>query len=439
MVMANDDANFEKRVVKKVMWRFLPFLGLGYIVLYLDRTNIGVAGLVMNDDLAISASMFGFASGVYYWTYTLCEIPSNKILTRVGAKVWIPRIMITWGLVTLGTAFVQGEVSLVVMRMLLGIAEAGFSPGVLFFLTLWFPASVRGRVFSIVISFIAGSAVLLPAVTATLRLDGLAGLEGWRWTFIVTAIPAIIVGFVLYRVLIDEPRHASFLTNSERSWLVETLDAERKALPGGQRQTFRHGMTDWRVWIFVAAWIGYTYAFNGYSFFLPQILSDIGFSTDQIGWVGALPALVAIPCIVWWCRHSDRTQDRRWHYALPCALGAVGFFALAVLMERPAAATAVLVLGGVGLYGAMSMFYLNPTALFSGASAAAALAVINGIGNMGGYLGPQVTGILRDQTGGYAAAVAMYGVALLVSGALVLAVTRLRRETAALTPASENV
>jgi MFS transporter, ACS family, tartrate transporter len=427
---AFDAAQIEQRVIKKLLRRFLPFLGLCYIVLYLDRTNIGVAALTMNDDLGISASVFGFASGVYYWTYTLFEIPSNKILTKVGASLWIPRIMITWGLVTIGIAFVQGEVSLVVMRMFLGIAEAGFSPGVLFFLTLWFPARVRGRVFSIIISFIAGSAVLLPAVTATLKLDGLAGLEGWRWTFIVTGIPAVVMGFLCYRVLIDHPGKATFLTDPERRWLVRTLEAERREMHGEQVQTFRHGMTDARVWIFVAAWIGFTYALNGYSFFLPQILQEVGFSISQIGWVGALPALVAIPCIVLWCRHSDHTMDRRWHYALSSALGAVGFFALAGFLERPGAAVAVLVLCAIGMYCAMATFYLNPVTLFSGASAAAALAVINGIGNVGGYFGPQLTGILRDQTGGYGAAIATYGVALLVSGVLVLVVTSDRRAPA---------
>lgn len=421
----------ERAVIRKVTWRFLPFLGLGYIVLYLDRTNIGVAALSMNEALGISASVFGFAAGVYYWTYTLCEIPSNKILTRIGARLWIPRIMLTWGAITIGTAFVQGELSLIVMRMLLGIAEAGFSPGVLFFLTLWFPSRVRGRVFSIIISFIAGSAVLLPAVTATLRLDGLAGLEGWRWTFIVTGVPAILLALVLYRVLIDSPHEASFLTEVERHWLVRTLDEERKSVEGGQAHTFRKGLTDPRVWVFVIAWIGFTYAFNGYSFFLPQILAEVGFSVNQLGWVGALPAFVAIPCLVFWCLHSDRSEDRRWHYAVPALVGAVGFFALSGSLGTPAAAVLTLLVAAIGLYCAQAMFFLNPITMFVGASAAAALAVINGLGNMGGYFGPQVTGMLRDATGSYGAAIAAYGVALVVSAALVLAVTRTpRRETA---------
>jgi len=433
MLEAVDDGRIEKRVIKKVMWRFLPFLGLGYIVLYLDRTNIGVAGLTMNEDLGISATVFGFASGVYYWTYTLCEIPSNKILTKLGASLWIPRIMVTWGLVTIGIGFVQGELSLVIMRMLVGIAEAGFSPGVLFFLTLWFPAPVRGRVFSIIISFIAGSAVLLPAVTATLRLDGLAGLEGWRWTFIITGIPAIVLGVVLYRVLIDHPGKATFLTPTEREWLTTTLEAERREIRGDQSHSFRQGMTDPRVWVFVLAWIGFTYAFNGYSFFLPQILAEIGFGVGQIGWVGALPALVAIPCLVLWCRHSDRTADRRWHYALPAVLSAVGFFALSGSLGSPGLAVAVMTVAAIGLYSAQAMFFLNPVAIYTGASAAAALAVINGIGNLGGYFGPQVTGVLRDQTGGYASAIAAYGVGLLVSAGLVLAVTRKKAAAAAAT------
>lgn len=424
-----DPGAIERAVIRKVTWRFLPFLGLGYVVLYLDRTNIGVAALSMNEALGISASVFGFAAGVYYWTYTLCEIPSNKILTRVGARVWIPRIMLTWGSITIGTAFIQGEVSLVIMRMLLGIAEAGFSPGVLFFLTLWFPARVRGRVFSVIISFIAGSAVLLPAVTATLHLDGLAGLDGWRWTYIVTGIPAILLALVLYRVLIDTPREASFLTEPERSWLVRTLDEERAAVEGDNVHSFRKGLTDPRVWVFVLAWIGFTYAFNGYSFFLPQILADIGFSVDQLGWVGALPAFIAIPCLILWCLHSDRVNDRRWHYAAPALLGAVGFFALSASLNTPTMAVATLLVAAIGLYCAMGMFFLNPTTMFVGASAAAALAVINGIGNMGGYFGPQVTGLLRDVTGGYGAAIAMYGVALLGSAVLVLAVTRSRRRT----------
>ncbi|WFR71097.1 MFS transporter [Prescottella defluvii] len=198
------------RTVRKVMLRFMPVVGLAYIVLYLDRLNIGVAGLTMNQELGISASMFGFAAGIYFWSYTICEPPSNYILTRVGARRWITRIMITWGIVTIATGFVQGATTLVICRVLLGIAEAGFSPGMLYFVSRWFPNADRGRAMAWIVTFICISGLGTPITTYLLAIDGFLGLSGWRWVFILTGIPAVIMAFVCFRVLRDSPAQAEF-------------------------------------------------------------------------------------------------------------------------------------------------------------------------------------------------------------------------------------
>ncbi|WP_406036473.1 MFS transporter [Micromonospora sp. NBC_00898] len=425
--------DLETRVIRKLMRRFLPFLGLCYIILYLDRLNIGVAALTMNSDLGISATAFGFAAGIYFWSYSLLEVPSNLILAKVGARRWIPRIMVTWGIVTIGMAAIQDEISLYVARFLLGVAEAGFSPGVLFFMTLWFPARVRGRVFGTLVAFIAVSGVTLPLCAHILQFtDGMAGLAGWRWLFILTGIPAILLAVICYRVLVDKPADASWLTDHERQWLVRTLAEEREshARQGHPLSPIR-GLTDPRVLVLVVAFSCVTFGLNGYSFWLPQILKTFGAGTLQIGWLAAVPPLLAVVPMLLWSRHSDRVGERVWHFALPAGVGAAGFGLAAVSLDRPALAMVGFCIAAIGMYTALSVFFLVPSAFLNGVAAAAGLALINGLGNIGGYFGPQVTGILKDATGGFGGAVAGYGVALLIAGMIVVALGRaLARGTA---------
>ncbi|GAA2988882.1 MFS transporter [Streptosporangium longisporum] len=414
----------EKDVLRKVARRLLPFIGLCYIVLYLDRLNIGVAALTMNAELGISATVFGFAAGVYFWSYTLFEVPSNLILTRLGARRWIARIMITWGLVTMATAAVQGTTSLIVMRVLLGFAEAGFSPGMLYFLTCWFPKRARGRGMAVIVAFIAISGLCSPISAELLSLDGVAGLSGWRWMFIVTGIPAVVLGLVCLRVLPDRPEDVTWLSAGERTWLRERLDAERAADgPEGSHSALR-GLASVRTLVLSMVFITVTFALNGYGFWMPQILKTFQLSNTQVGWLGALPPLLAIAPVVLWTRHSDRTGERLWHFVVPCAVGAAGFLFAAVTLDRPVPAMVGFCVAAVGIYTALASFFLLPMSILHGTAAAAGLALINGLGNLGGYFGPQAVGLIKDATGGFGWAVAAFGIALLLGCAVATSLAR---------------
>ncbi|AKS36201.1 MFS transporter [Mycolicibacterium goodii] len=407
------------------MWRFMPVIGLCYIVLYLDRQNIGIAALTMNDDLGISASAFGFAAGVYFWSYTILEPPSNFILTKVGARRWIFRIMVTWGLVTIATGFVEGATSLTIARILLGVAEAGFSPGMLYFVSRWFPAAQRGMAMSWIVTFICLSSLGTPISAHLLALDGLLGLAGWRWVFIVTGIPAIIMGYAVLRTLRENPAEAEFLDDQERCWLTARL-TEDAAAPTDPHSTraFLRGLLHPQVLVLVVVWICFTFSLNGFQLWLPQILKQFGLSNNEVGWVASLPALAAIGPMLWWVRHSDRTAERGMHFAGAAACAAVGFGIAAVCYNTPALSVAGFCIAGIGLYAAMAVFITMPASLLAGATLAAGFGVINGMGNLGGYFGPQVTGWIKDATGSFVPAIGVYAAVMVVAGLIVVLLKR---------------
>lgn len=430
-------ADLGETVLHKVTWRFLPLVGLCYVVLYLDRLNVGVAALTMNRELSISASAYGFAAGVYFWSYTACEPPSNFVLSRIGARVWISRIMVTWGLVTMATALVQGEVSLAVMRFLLGIAEAGFSPGMLYFVSRWFPAARRGAAMSWVVGFICVSGLTTPISTYLLRLDGLAGLSGWRWLFLLTGLPAVVLGFVCFRVFREKPAEATFLTEPERGWLERTLAAEDERTAGGAKHAFRRGLAHPRVLVLILVFCCVTFSLNGYQLWMPQIFQQFGLSTIQIGWVATLPSLVAIGPMLWWNRHSDRTGERALHFVAPAALAAAGFVFAAAFLSQPVIAMVGFCVAGTGLYTAMAVFITMPGGFLTGAALAAGFGVINGVGNLGGYFGPQVTGLIKEATGSFVLAVGVFGLAMALAAAIVLSLRLVTGRAAA--PAKAKV
>ncbi|MFC4048247.1 MFS transporter [Actinomadura syzygii] len=439
-------ADVGRSAVRKVMTRFMPLVGLCYVVVYLDRLNIGVAALTMNGDLGISASAFGFAAGVYFWSYTVCEPPSNYILTRVGARRWLGRIMVTWGVVTMATAAVQGTTTLAWARVLLGVAEAGFSPGMLYFVSRWVPRRERGQAMAWIVAFICLSSLTTPVTTRILDLDGLLGLAGWRWVFVLTGIPAVVLGLVCVKVLKDSPKDAAFLTAAERDWLVAELRAEDRETTGAHGEHgFARALVHPRVLVLVAVFICVTFSLNGFQLWIPQILAQFGLSRNEVGWVAALPALAAIGPVLWWMRRSDRQQERMVHFAVAAAVAAAGFGLAAVSFSVPALAIAGFCVAGVGLYGAMGVFITMPSSFLTGTALAAGFGVINGAGNLGGYFGPQVTGWVRDTTGGFTAAIGGYAVALGLAAAIVLALraTVLRtpppvRAAAAVKPATES-
>ncbi|WP_051793079.1 MFS transporter [Amycolatopsis jejuensis] len=419
------------QVLRKVTRHFLPLVGLCYIVLYLDRLNIGVAALTMNSELGISATAYGFAAGIYFWSYTILEPPSNWVLSRVGARKWISRIMVTWGLVTIGTAFVQGETSLTIMRVLLGVAEAGFSPGMLYFVSRWYPNARRGAAMSWIVTFICISGLGTPLMTHVLDMHGFLGLSGWRWIFIITGIPAVALAFVCLRRLRDTPAEAGFLSEPERNWLTKVLADESKDAVGHGPGAFRRGLAEPRVLLLIVVFLCVTFSLNGYQLWIAQMLKSFGLSTQSVGWVAALPPLIAIGPMIWWMRHSDRTRERGVHFCIAALVAAAGFLLAALSLSTPALAIVGFCIAGVGLYTAMGVFITIPASFLTGAALAAGFGVINGLGNLGGYFGPQVAGLLKDATGGYGLAIGSFAVAMTIASLVILGLKRLNRRAAA--------
>ncbi|MEU6711459.1 MFS transporter [Nonomuraea sp. NPDC046802] len=427
--MTTSPVDIQTRTLRKVMWRFLPLLGLCYFALYLDRLNVSVAALTMNEQLGITPAVYGLIAGIFFWTYSLFEIPSNYIVSRVGVRLWVSRIIVSWGLVTMATAAAQGEISLMLLRLLLGVAEAGFSPAMLFFVACWFPPAQRAIAISLMVVAVPLSGFGTPISTHIMTgMDGLLGLPGWRWMFLVTGLPPVILGFVFYMVIRNRPADASFLEPDERAWLTTELAKEAEGLGGHTAHPFRRGVLNPRVAVLVVVYIMFAFSLFGYQFFIPQILRQFGMETNLIGWVAALPPVLAVVPMVWWSRHSDRSQERIRHFAASAATASVGFLAAGLLIDQPALAIAGFCVAGIGLYCCIPIQLSIPSTFLAGSALAAGLATINGLGNIGGYIGPQVTGIIREATGDFRLAVLVLGISIMGSAVLALALDlRIRR------------
>ena len=416
-------ADIEARTMGKVTRRLLPFLMVCYFIAYLDRVNVGFAGATMRADLGLSATAFGGAAGIFFVAYFLFEVPSNLALDRFGARVWITRIMFTWGLVSGAQAFVGGETSFNVVRLLLGFAEAGFFPGIIFFLTLWFPSAYRGRIVGMFMMAIPISTVVgAPLSGLILYMDGLAGLHGWQWIFIIEALPALLMAVAVYVYLTDRPRDAAWLTAEESGWLQARLDAERAHRESRHRISWRRAIVDPRVIAFGLVYMGENIPQYGLSFFLPQIVKGFGgLSSFEVGLVTAIPYAVGAIGMVLWGRSSDRTGERKWHTMIPLLCITVGLLAASAVGD-PTAKMACICVAGFGFFGLYAAFWALPTAILSGTSAAAGIAAINSIGNLGGYFGPQVFGMLKDSTGGETAGMIFFAACALVAAGIVFVV-----------------
>jgi MFS transporter, ACS family, tartrate transporter len=391
----------EKRTMDKVSWRLVPFLMLCYFIAYLDRVNVSFAGATMSRDLDLTAAAFGGAAGIFFIAYFFFEVPSNLALDRFGARRWIARIMFTWGLVSGAQAFVTGEVSFNIVRLLLGIAEAGFFPGIIFYLTLWFPSAYRARIvglfmFAIPISTVIGA----PISGLVLNLEGFAGLHGWQWMFILEAVPSLLMTAAVWFYLTDRPADAHWLLPDESAWLQDRLDAERRNRESIVRLTWLRSLRDPRVIAFGFVYMAINIPQYGLSFFLPQIVEAFGgLSNFETGIVTALPYAVGAIGMIVWGRHSDKTVERKFHVVIPLALIVLGL-GLAAVTPSPAIKMVWLCVAGFGFFAVLPVFWTLPTALLSGTAAAAGIAAVNSIGNLGGYFGPQIFGLLRDRTGG---------------------------------------
>jgi MFS transporter, ACS family, tartrate transporter len=401
----------EATITRKVAWRIIPFLCIGYVINALDRYNVSIAALTMNKDLGLSASAYGLAAGAYFWSYVLCQLPANLVLRRIGARAWLSIIMALWGAVSASTALVTGETSFVVARFLLGIAEAGYFPGVAYFLTCWFPNRHRGRMMGLFFAASAISSVIgAPISVNLLRLDGWHGLAGWQWMFLTEGIPAVLLAVFGYAMLRNTPAEAAWLSDDERSWLQGELDRESAGKA-------THGKSIWaavcnvQIGFLIVAFMCTLYGVYSVAFFFPLIIKSLGLSNLTVGYVTALPNLCTAICMVAISRHSDHSGERFWHVLVPVTTGALAMLASALLLHNVYLAIAAFCVAAAGLSSTLPVFWNLPTAYFGAATAAAGIGVINTFGNMSGYFAPQMMGILHDATGGYV-------VPLLVAGGL---------------------
>ncbi len=390
----------EERLMNRLRWRIIPYVMFLYIVTIIDRVNIGFAALGMNKDLGISMTVFGTLAGIFFISYFIFEIPSNVILHRVGARMWIARIMITWGIVTLLTGFVRGVTDLAICRFLLGAAEAGFYPGIVLYFTYWFPAKHQARAVSLFLIGLA-AANIIGGPFATWILDNIKwfGLAGWRWIFILEGVLTVVLGVVTLFVLVNRPQEAMFLSEDEKKWLATKMKAEHetrsKVVKMSQWGTLKNG----RIWYFTLCYFGYAFGMSLLFFWVPQILKRLSsvLTNTQVGWISSIPYVCAIIAMVTIARHSDKTMERRWHAGLSMA---VMVFALIGLTQTHNLVLSVILLclAASGIYSFVAVFWALPTAILGEATAAVGIALINSIGNLGNFVGPYFFGFLADLT-----------------------------------------
>ena len=401
----------EIRTIAKVTRRIVPFLIVCYFVAYLDRVNVGFAALAMNQDLGLSQTAFGLGAGIFFIAYFIFEVPSNLLLERFGARKWIARIMLSWGILSGTMALIPAiahttglgnENTFYILRVLLGAAEAGFFPGIIFYLTLWFPAQYRARIVGYFMAAIPLSTVIgAPISGALLYLHGGLGLAGWQWLFILEAVPAIILAGVVFFYLTDWPADAAWLAPDERTWLAGRLELERRERQAVRDYSVRQSLVDPRVLGLSLVYFGAVATNYGLSFFLPQIVKAFGLNVFLTTLVSAAPYAVGVIGMVWWGRRSDRVVERRFHAAFPLFIAAAGI-ALSTALDSPTLKMLSLCVAGFGIFANLPVFWTLPTAFLSGAAAAAGIAVINSIGNLAGFAGPFAMGWIKDHTGSYA-------------------------------------
>jgi ACS family tartrate transporter-like MFS transporter len=408
-------------IIAKTARRILPILMVCYFAAFLDRVNIGFAALTMNRDLGFSASAFGFGAGIFFLGYVLCELPSNLLLVRFGARRWIARILITWGVLSAATAFVWSPASFSIVRILLGAAEAGFFPGMIFYMTLWFPRQHRARMFGTFNIAVPLSSVIGAPVSGLVveYLNGVHGLAGWQWMFILEALPAVIMGIVVLLALPDTPRNASFLTEGERRWLSTRLAAERAEQEATERFTVGRALADPRVLLMCLIAVGLVMGTTGIAIWMPQFIKAFGLSNLQTGFVTAIPAAFMGLAMIVVGRHADRTGERVWHAAGPFLVSAAGFV-IAALATSPLLSLVGLTIGAAGIGGASPNIWIFPTTLLTGAAAAAGIALINSVGSTGGFFGPSIIGWVRDATGGFSSALLVLAAAMAVTAGAIL-------------------
>jgi MFS family permease len=413
------DGGLHASTMKRLNLKLIPFLMLLYMVAYIDKSNISVAALQMNADLGLTARMYGLGVGLFFLTYILLEVPSSLILTKVGARRWIARIMITWGLVAAGMCLVQTANQLYAMRLLLGAAEAGFTPGIIYYLSQWYPRSDRARAMSFFyIGAALASVIGLPLSGAFLHLDGMAGVAGWRWLFLLEGIPAVVLGIVVLRYLPDSPQSTHWLDSAQKNWLARTIAAEQATTPISHGDAWHKAFRSRKVWLLSLFWLLQAFGTIGITLFLPLIVQSVsGQGSFVVSLMSALPFLLACVFMYFNGRHSDRTGERGMHLGAPL-LGAGVLLGLAVFTGNHGAAYVMLVIA-VGLnWAATPVFWATTTEYLSGPAAAVSIALINSIANLAGLGLPPVMGWIKDATQSYDYALLLVACALVAGGML---------------------
>jgi ACS family tartrate transporter-like MFS transporter len=410
-----------ERIVAKVAWRLVPLLTAGFFVAYLDRVNVGFAALTMNKEMGFTPAFYGWAAGVFFITYCLFEAPSNHVMHRVGARRWMARIMVSWGLIAAITAFVWSETSFIVLRLLLGAAEAGFAPGVILYLTYWIPAAQRARILAgFLIAVPLGSAVGAPISGVLLTvMDGVAGVSGWRWLFFIEALPSIALGLVCFFYLPDRPAEARWLARDERDWLEAELAREEPS----HDEDYWGALLNGRVLALGVAYFGVVMALYGLSFWLPQIVKGFGASILATGFLAAVPYAFGALAMWLWSRSSDHRGETVRHTAIVCVLGAVGL-AGAAYAPTPLAAMIALTVAAVGSVAALPTFWSFATLTLGPADAVVGVAMINSIGNLSGLAGPWLVGLIKGATGEFSDALLALALGPALTAALILRVAR---------------
>lgn len=415
----------EKSTMRKVAWRIVPFIMLLYFVAYLDRVNVGFAAITMNEDLGLSQAAFGLGAGIFFIGYFLFEVPSNLILHKVGARIWIARIMLTWGLISGAMAFAQGPLSFYILRFLLGAAEAGFFPGVILYLSYWFPKRHRAGIIAMFMAAVPISIALgSPLSGWLLSFDGVNGLHGWQWLFLIEAIPAIVLAGVVLVYLTDKPAKANWLSKEQKSWLIARMkEEEAPAIDDHGFKGILKALFNPIILTLALVYFGTSAGLYTLGIWAPQIISQFDLTMTQIGWINAIPPVFAVIGMIFWAKHSDKSGERHLHVFFACLLACAGLlfaaFAQSLLMVMLA-----LIIVNIGVSSAKAPLWAIPTQYLSGRSAAAGIAAINSIGNLGGFFGPTLIGYVKSSTGSYTWGLIGVSISLAVSSALVWLISK---------------
>ncbi|MFI8496056.1 MFS transporter [Peribacillus butanolivorans] len=424
----SQNSALEKRTLKKVSLRIIPFIFILYIIAFLDRVNIGYAALDMNQELGLTAKTLGFITGIFFLGYFIFEIPSNIFMNKFGARKWIARIMITWGAAVVITAWVQTATQLTILRFLLGVAEAGFAPGVFLYITFWFRPKERARAFALFLVAMAASNII-GAPLSTWIMDNISwvNMAGWRWLFILTGAPAIIAGIVTFFYLTDRPRDAKWLTDEEKEWLISEIEKDNGTDNTNKNHTnlgvvFRN----WKIWRLALTYFAWVTGLYGIGLWLPTIIQAFSseLTTTQVGLIATIPYILGGITMILWAFHSDRSGERKMHTAIPKLLGAIGLIGAGVFTSSPIMSMIMVSIATIGLYSFMGPFWSLASATLSASTAVVGIAVINSFGNLGGFLGPYIVGYLRDATGQMENGLYFLGIVLAIGFFLILTIKK---------------